>query len=174
MAVQGLPIEDESEMPAWCEEYLTPAQVENMLPRTRWAVLLDSAPLPPVAHHVALRLHLYAVGSTDATAYPSVDKLAAVTGWTRNTIRVALRQRRTGLGPGDGPPLSEREAGVDALHAHLAVGGRDDAAGHGALPGAAHRWLALPAGRRLGHAPPRCGAVLAARRGVGRGSADDR
>jgi hypothetical protein len=88
--VDAIPVCEDDEGPAWCAGYLTTSQFENMLPRTRWAVLLDHAPLSPAAHHIALRLHLYAVGSTDCTAHPSIEKLTKVTGWSRNPVRAAL------------------------------------------------------------------------------------
>lgn len=78
-------------MPCWVDQYLTPAQLERMLERTMWALVIGKAQISSAAHHVGLRLYLWALSSIAAEAWPSVASLCRETKLARNTVRAAIR-----------------------------------------------------------------------------------
>lgn len=80
---------DDYDMPSWAEAHLKAAQLE-LGSRTRWVLLIDSAPLRPTTKHVALRLHVYMLGADENVAWPSVVELARCTGLSDTTVRSAI------------------------------------------------------------------------------------
>lgn len=86
-------------MPLWAERHFTPKQLK-LSARTRWALILDLAPLSSCAHHVGLRLHLFTAGDDydEKVAWPSIAKLASCTKWSATKIRSALHDELKALG----------------------------------------------------------------------------
>lgn len=79
-----------NEIPAWCDDHLTGLQVEKLMPRMKWVVLIGrKAPVSSQAKQLAYYIHSR-LGENTAV-WTSVSTMATENALSQNTIRKSLR-----------------------------------------------------------------------------------
>ncbi len=86
---------DDEPLPVEYEHLFTPDQLDKMLPRTLWVLLVRMAPphvLDVKRKVTAFAIHTYVAGSSVAQCWPSQATLAISTGLGERTVRRALAE----------------------------------------------------------------------------------